>query len=78
MGEAKNSFIALAGKEGHRRLVTLKTVCPNLEGFDEEFYGNGSRAVLLIRIRVCAVPCTSLIWSQVASSNCDLLGNEEG
>lgn len=46
----KNSFIALAGKEGHRRLVTLKTVCPNLEGFGEEFYSNRSRAGLLIRI----------------------------
>ena len=57
LGEAKqNSFIALPGKEGHRRIMTLKTVCPNLEGFGEEFYSNGSRAELLIRIRVCAVP----------------------
>ena len=56
LGEAKkNSFIALPGKEGHRRLMTLKTVCPNPEGFGEEFYSNGSRAGLLIRIRVCAV-----------------------
>ena len=57
LGEAKqNSFIALPGKEGHRRIMTLKTVCPNLEGFGEEFYSNGSRAELLIRIRACAVP----------------------
>ena len=52
----KNSFIALPGKGGHSGLVPLKTVCPNLGGFGEEFYSNGSRAGLLIRIRVCAGP----------------------
>ena len=52
----KNSFIALPGKGGHSRLMPLKTVCPNLEGFGEEFYSNGSRVGLLIRIRVCAGP----------------------
>jgi hypothetical protein len=29
---------------------------PTLGGFGEEFYRNGSRAELLIRIRVCAAP----------------------
>ena len=27
-----------------------KTVCPNMGGFGEEFYNNGSRAELLIRL----------------------------
>ena len=52
----KNSFIALPGKGGHSGLVPLKTVCPNPGGFGEEFYSKGSRAGLLIRIRVCARP----------------------
>ena len=51
LGEVeKNNFIALPGKGGHSGLVTLKTVCPNLGGFGEEFYSNGSRAGLLIRL----------------------------
>ena len=55
MGEVeKNSFIALTGKGGHSRLVPSKTVCPNLGGFGEEFYSNGSRAGLLVRLRVRA------------------------
>ena len=57
LGEVeKNSFIALPGKEGHSGLMPLKSVCPNLGGFGEEFYSNGSRAELLIRVRVCAGP----------------------
>ena len=52
----KNSFIALPGKGGHSGFNPSKTVCPNLGGFGEEFYSNGSREVLLIRIRVCAGP----------------------
>ena len=52
----KNSFIALPGKGGHSRLMPLKTVCPNPGRFGEGFYSNGSRAGLLIRIRVCAGP----------------------
>ena len=31
-------------------------MCPNPGGFGEEFYSNGSRAGLLVRIRVCARP----------------------
>ena len=55
LGEVeKKSFIALPGKGGHSRLIPLKAVCPNLGGFGVEFYSNGSRARLLIRIRVCA------------------------
>ena len=54
MGEVeKNSFIALSGKGERSELGPSKTVCPNLGGFGEEFYRNGSRAGLLIRIRVC-------------------------
>ena len=46
----KNSFIALPGKGGHSGLLPLKMVCPNLGGFGKEFYSNGSRAELLIRL----------------------------
>ena len=49
----KSSFIALSGKGGHKKLMPPKTVCPRLGGFGEEFYSNGSRVGLLIRIRVC-------------------------
>ena len=31
-------------------------LCPTLVGFGEEFYGNGSRVGLLLRIRVCSEP----------------------
>lgn len=51
LGEVeKNSFIALPSKGGHSGPVSFKTVCPNLGGFGEEFYSNGSRAELLIRL----------------------------
>ena len=57
LGEVeKNSFIALPGKGGNSRLMPLKIACPNPGGFGENFYSNGSRAGLLIRIRVCAGP----------------------
>ena len=57
LGEVeKNSFIALPGKGGHSGLMPLKTMCPNPGGFGEEFDSSGSRAGLLIRIRVCAEP----------------------
>ena len=50
LGEVeKNSFIALPGKGGTQRAHAWKTACPNLGGFSEEFYSNGSRAGLLIR-----------------------------
>ena len=57
LGEVeKNGFIALPGKGGHSGFMPLKTVCPSPGGFGEEFCSNGSRAGLLIRIRVCAGP----------------------
>ena len=44
LGEVeKNSFTALPGKGGHSGFLFSKTVCPNLGGFGEEFYSNGSR-----------------------------------
>ena len=52
LGEVeKKSVIALPGKVGHSGLMPTKTECPNLGGFGEELYSNGSRAGLLIRIR---------------------------
>lgn len=57
MGEVeKNNFIVFPGKGGHSRLMPSKTVCPNPEGFSEEFYRNDSRQYLLIKVRVCAGP----------------------
>ena len=51
LGEAeKSSFIALPGKGGHYRLLSWITMCPNLGGFDEEFYSNDSRVGLLLRL----------------------------
>ena len=52
-GEVEKSFIALPGKGGHRWLMPWETVCPNLGKFGEKFYSSGSRAGLLIRLRVC-------------------------
>ena len=51
-GEAviTDSFIALLGKEGHSGLLSLKTMRPNSGDFGEEFYGNGSRVGLLMRL----------------------------
>ena len=43
----KNSFIALPSKGGPSGLLPSKTMCPNLGGFDEEFYSNSSRVGLL-------------------------------
>ena len=55
LGEIEKSFISLPGKGGHSGLM-LSKLCPNLERFGEEFYSNGSRLRLLIRIRVYAGP----------------------
>ena len=56
MGEVeKNSFIVLPGK-GNTAGSCPEKLCPNAGGFGEEFYSNGSRGALLIRIRVCAGP----------------------
>ena len=49
LGEVeKSSLISLPGKGGQGRLLPLKTVCPSLGGFDEEFYSNSSRVVLWV------------------------------
>ena len=83
LGEVeKNSFIALPGKGGHSGPMPLKTVCPDLGGFGEEFYSNGSRAGWLIRIRVQGLQSFNLasgdlLMSFSSLSNCDLLWNEE-
>ena len=48
LGEVeKDSFIIFPGKGGHSRLLPQNTRYPNLGGFDEEFYSNGSRVGLL-------------------------------
>lgn len=61
LSEIENdSFIALLGKGGHSGLM-LKTVCPNMGvRFGEEFYSDGSRSRLLIRMGVCAGPAISV------------------
>lgn len=43
----------MPGKGETNRLVPLKTVCPNPEGFGE-CYNRGAGAGFLIRIEVCA------------------------
>ena len=51
LGEVKRkSFIALPGKGEHSRLMPVKTVCPNLGGFDAGIYSNSSRAGSLTRL----------------------------
>ena len=76
LGEVeKKSFIALPGRGGHSRLMPSKTVCPNPGGFGEEFYSNGSRVGLLIRIRVCAGPASfNLASGGPLMSFCDSRG----
>ena len=44
----KKSFIALLGKGKHSGHLPQKMMCPNLGGFDKEFYSNGSRWVGLL------------------------------
>ena len=46
----KNNSIAFPGKGGHSGPLLLKTMCPNLGELGEEFYSNGSRVELLIRL----------------------------
>ena len=51
LGEVeKKSFIALPGKRGTQKTPASNALCPNLERFGEEFYSNGSRVGLLIRL----------------------------
>ena len=65
LGEVeKKKFITLPGKGGQSRFMPLKIVYPNLKGFEEEFYSNGSRLCLLIRLGWIQ-GLYSLIWSQV-------------
>ena len=47
----RDRFTGLSGKGGHSGLLPSKTMCPNWEGFDEEFHSNRSRAGLLTRLR---------------------------
>ena len=67
LGEVeKNSFITLPGKGGHSGLLPSKTMCPNSGGFDEEFYSNGSRVGLLIRLgRVQGLHSSNLVSSNL-------------
>ena len=64
----KNILIALPGKGGlcglFENYVSLKTMCLNTAGFDEEFYNNSTRVGLLVRLG-CVRACSPLIWSQV-------------
>ena len=46
----KNRLIVLPSKGGCSRLLLLKTMCPNLGGFDEEFCGRSSRVGLLTKL----------------------------
>ena len=67
-GEGKqNRCIVLTGRGGYSGLVPLHTDCPNAGEFGKELYSNGSRARLLIRIRVCAGPASFHRASQVVS-----------
>ena len=52
----KKMALLVCQAKGDSSLLPLKTVCPNLGGFGEVFYGSCSRAGLLIKIRVCAGP----------------------
>ena len=49
LGEVeKDSFFALPTKEdGYIGLLPPKPMCPNIGGFDEEFYSNVSRVGML-------------------------------
>ena len=60
----KNIPIALPGIGGLCGLLSLKTMCLNTAGFDEEFYNNSTRVGLLVRLG-CVRACSPLIWSQV-------------
>ena len=55
LGEGeKDSFIDLPGQGGTQWANASKNCLSCSGGFGEKFYSNGSRAGLLIRIRVCA------------------------
>ena len=79
LGEVeKNIFSALPGKGGCSGFVPQK-LCPlSQRRFGEEFYSNGSRVGLLIKIRVSFnLSSGGLLMSFSMLSNCDLLWNEE-
>ena len=52
----KNCFIALPAKGWYTVGSCISKLCPNPEGFGEEFYSSGSKAELLRRRRVCIGP----------------------
>ena len=58
----KNRFIALPGKGGHRGLLPLTTMCPNLGGFGEELYSNGLNAVVQL-LKSCLTVCNPTDYS---------------
>ena len=55
-GWSGKELYSFARQRGTQQTPALKTVCPKLEGFGEEFYSNGSRVGLLIRVRMSAEP----------------------
>ena len=58
----KNSFIALLGKGKHSWLLPQEMMCPNLGGFDEEFYSNESRWVGLLTGLGCVQALDEHLW----------------
>ena len=79
LGEVeKHSFIALPSEGDTAGCHPQNSVC-HPERFGDEFYSNGSRAVLLIRIRVCEGPAflysggfpDELLWFTMLS-DCEL------
>ena len=69
LGEVeKSSFIAWPTKVGQSRLLPWKTMCSNLVGFDKDFYSNGSRVGLLIRLGyVLGLQSSNLVIASVLS-----------
>ena len=61
----KKSFIALLGKGKHSGHLPQKMMCPNLGGFDEELYSNGSRWVGLLTRLGCVQALAPLILPQM-------------
>ena len=56
----KNRFITLPGKGGHRGLLPLTAVCPDLGGFGEELYSKGLKVVVqLLKSCLTATPWTA-------------------
>lgn len=62
LGDIEKSFIALLGKGKHSGPVPQKMMCPNLGGFDEEFYSNGSRWMGLLTRLGCMQTLDEYLW----------------